>query len=35
MISRSGVGLQTSMTASQISSAYSSSVSVKISGEYS
>ncbi len=34
MISRSGPGCQTSMTASQTSSAKSSSVSVKISGLY-
>ena len=34
MISRPGPGCQTSMTASQTSSAKSSSVSVKISGEY-
>ena len=35
MISRPGPGCQTSMTASQISSEKSSSVSMKISGEYS
>ena len=35
MIGRAGVGSQTSITASQISTAKSSSVPVKLSGEYS